>query len=91
MDSLSQHHQKEVNYGRDVTKSEKALSNVRLISLCYGKHLVLRLGGTGLLLSTSGLIVWKCEMLLVRTEHGVLSSSRARTRPKESLILNLQD
>lgn len=59
MDSVSQlnrHQQKEVNYGKALTKSKK-LSNVGLISLCYGNHFLLRLGEIGLLLSTSRLIV----------------------------------
>lgn len=43
MDSLSQlnrHHQKEVNYGKGVTKSNKKNLSVSLISLCYGNHSV---------------------------------------------------
>lgn len=42
---------------KSTNKEQKNLSNVRLISLCYGNHFVLRLREIGLLLSTSGLIV----------------------------------
>lgn len=82
MDSVSQlnrHQQKEVNYGKALTKSRK-LSNVALISLCYGNHLALRLREIGLLLSTPRLIVRLTSLKLNRCSSPALLTAPASPR-----------